>query len=162
MNVWRLISHHEDRAGAVAWTKKNGRIAIGWGIIGDIRAHNYQSADEIADAIRVAYRTYKHPVRNFHSGGHSLWDLYASMKDGDLVILAGTTTRELVVEIEGPYEWRENTPLAGDNYNHQRRARVRNLNPELVWRAAGARYVEGASVYRTLIRLAKPLSEDDV
>jgi hypothetical protein len=37
MRVWRLITHHADKDGALFWFKQNSRIAIGWGAIGDIR-----------------------------------------------------------------------------------------------------------------------------
>ena len=29
MNVWRLITHHEDKDAALFWTRQNSRIAIG-------------------------------------------------------------------------------------------------------------------------------------
>ena len=47
MNVWRLITHHEDKDAALFWTRQNSRIAIGWGAIRDIRIRGYNSADVI-------------------------------------------------------------------------------------------------------------------
>ena len=60
MNVWRLITAHEDKDAALFWTKQNGRIAIGWGNIGDIRKQNYSSKEDIASAIRAAYPGLRH------------------------------------------------------------------------------------------------------
>ena len=45
MNVWQLITHHEDKDAALLWSRQNGRIAIGWGAIGNIRAQGYESAE---------------------------------------------------------------------------------------------------------------------
>ena len=47
MNVWRLITHHEDKDAALFWTRQNSRVAIGWGAIRDIRIRGYNSADVI-------------------------------------------------------------------------------------------------------------------
>ncbi len=38
LNVWRLMAHHDDPEAVVDWTRENGRIAIGWGMGGDIVA----------------------------------------------------------------------------------------------------------------------------
>lgn len=84
MNVWRLITHHEDKEAALFWTRQNSRIAIGWGAIGHIRERGYDSAADIASAIRTAYRN----LDNSHLGGASLWDFYIPMQNGDLVILS--------------------------------------------------------------------------
>lgn len=164
VNVWRLITHHSDRQGALAWTKQNGRIALGWGVIGDLREQGFGSADDIRDAIRQAYRDGRHPTQNSGNGGPSLWDFYRTMQPDDLVILSAKLARELVVQVEGPYEWREDVPLPEiyKHYNYQRRVRIACLDPEAVWRAGGGGYVAGASVYRTLIRLARPIGEHDL
>ena len=164
VNVWRLITHHADREGALSWTKQHGRIAIGWGTIGDLEEQDFQSADDIKDAIRQAFREGRHTTQNSGNGGPSLWDFWRTMQPGDLVILTGSRPREVVAQVEGPYEWRQDVPLPEvyKHYNYQRRVRITRLDPEAVWRAGGGGYVPGASVYRTLIRLARPIGENDL
>ena len=68
MNVWRLITHHKDKDAALFWSRQNGRIAIGWGAIGNIRDMGYSSANDITAAIRAAYPESDNP----HLGGASL------------------------------------------------------------------------------------------
>ena len=161
MNVWRPITHHEDKDAALLWSRQNGRIAIGWGAIGNIRAQGYGSAEDITAAIRNEYPE----SHNAHSGGSSLWDFYASMQTDDLVILSASKPRVLVVEVEGDYEWKEqrptlnNTTLSGD-YQHQRRVLIRrDLSPEDLWHAAGG--APGHNVHCTLIRCERSLIEGD-
>ena len=55
MNVWRLITHHTDPEHTLQWTKKTGRIAIGWGRIGDIKKQGYASAQKISRSITAHY-----------------------------------------------------------------------------------------------------------
>lgn len=144
MNVWRLITHHADRDAALFWARQNSRIAIGWGAIGDIRERGYGSADDITSAIRTQYPY----LGNSHLGGVSLWDFYAQMQNGDLVILSANKPRILIVEVEGDYQ-------------HQRRVIVRrDLSPEDVWKKAGA--AARQNVHQTLIRCERTLTEDDL
>ncbi len=158
MNVWRLITHHKDKDAALFWSRQNGRIAIGWGGIGNIRTQGYRSAEDIAGAIR---RTYPN-LQNSGSGGRSLWSLYAEMQEGDFVILSASKPRELVVEVEGDYEWMDGLPVPMEEYQHQRRARIRrDMNPEDLWNTAeGA--APGQNVHQTLIRCERTLTEDDL
>lgn len=157
MNVWRLITHHENKEAALFWIRQNGRIAIGWGDIGDIRKRAYGSKDETADAVRRAYPQ----LRNSGSGGISLWDFYSGMVPGALVVLSASKARELVVEVQGDYEWREQSPLDGD-YHHQRQVLIRrDLSPDEIWRKAGGA-APGQNVHCTLIRSERSLDEDDL
>ena len=146
MNVWRMITHHKDRPGAIAWTKQNGRIAIGWGRTGDIR--KYHSEAEIKAAIRDCYPQ----LRNAHFGAPSLWDFCHEIQIGDLVILAGRNPRELVVKITGNYEFvAEEVPILGD-YQNQRSVEIMQLDGNELWHQAGK--APGQPVYRTLIKCA--------
>ncbi len=146
MNTWRLMTHHSDKKGALEWARKNERIAIGWGDIGSLT--KYGSMEEIKTAIKAQPKYPKYP--NAASMGPTLRDFYTEMQHGDLVILS-TGRRELVVEVVGDYEWRENPELEGD-YFHQRRVRLTTRNPEDVWHQAGASFPVGQSRYRTLLR----------
>lgn len=146
MNTWRMMTHHRNAKGALDWTRKNERIAIGWGDIGSLT--NYGSMEEVKTAIKAQLNYPDYP--NAASMGPTLWDFYTEMKHGDLVILS-TGKRELVVEVVGDYEWRGNPDLEGD-YFHQRRVRLTTLSPEKVWQEAGASFPVGQSKYRTLLR----------
>ena len=156
MKVWRLITHHADKDHALFWTKQNNRIAIGWGAIGDIRVNEYESSDRITAAIKVAYPG----LDNSHLGGASLWDFYHEIQNGDLVVLSANKPRVLVVEIDGAYEWAEDSPFEGD-YQHQRQVIVRrDLSPEDIWRKAGG--AARQNVHQTLIRCERTINEDDL
>jgi hypothetical protein len=154
MQVWRLIAHHEapaygqDAAGAVDWTLRSRRIAIGWGLIGDLATAGFHSAADIKSAIRLAYPG----LGNAHNGGASLWS-FLNMAVGDLVIVRGKGATPLVVEVAGPYQYSQNTPFNGDHYNHQRAVNPTQLDPNAIWRAHPREL--GQSVYSTLV-LCKP------
>jgi hypothetical protein len=98
--------------------------------------------------------------RTPHLGGASLWDFYAQMQIGDLVILSANKPRVLVVEVEGDYKWTEESPFEGD-YQHQRRVVIRrDLSPEDVWTKAGG--AARQNVHQTLIGCERTLTEDDL
>ena len=59
MNIYRMIAHHTDKPAAMEWTRKNRRIAIGWGDTGDVAA--YESKAEIKAALPALYPP---PIRN--------------------------------------------------------------------------------------------------
>src|SRR5688572_28912876 len=144
MNVWRLITHHIDPDRALGWTRQNGRIAIGWGRIGDLREKSIHSAKDIGTHIRQHYPE----ASNSGTGGNRLWNFCAEMKRGDLVILSGSRPRELVVEVQGDYEYALEPPtfngLGTEGlYQHQRQVRVTTWNPEVLWHRAGARPAMG-------------------
>lgn len=159
VNVWRLSTHHIDRNAGLTWVRKNERIAIGWGLIGDIR--QYKSKDEIRAAIKKHYPVppYKN---NAHWGAPSLWDLCHTVKQGDLIILSGATPRTLVVQVVGDYEYKEDAPLIGGTtdgeYRYQRAIKVTAYDPEKIWAAVGA--APGKSRYQTLIQCAQSIDVD--
>lgn len=165
MNIWRLITHHINPDEALIWIRKNGRIAIGWGAIGDIGKLNYSSASAIGAAIRYHY-PHKH---NSGLGGPSLWNFYDGMSKGDLVILSARRPRALVVEVLGKYEYvtdqsphlRPNSHLEGD-YQHQRLIQVSAIDPEKLWHAAGARPAPGQNIRYTLMKCARPLDSSEL
>ncbi len=162
MNIWRLITHHENRDAALHWSLQNGRLAVGWGRTGALDAHKYGSEAEIVDAILHQYLIAQHPLNNSKSGGFSLWNLYATMQTGDLVILRGAKSSR-VVEITGDYFFdAENTPIKDDFYNHQRPVRATSIDPNMLWQRAGRMAKDGGSIYRTLIRCEKQLSPTDL
>ena len=97
---------------------------------------------------------------NSHLGGASLWDFYLQMQNEDLVILSANKPRVLVVEVEGDYEWTEESPFEGD-YQHQRRVVIRrDLSPEDIWEKAGG--AARQNVHQTLIRCERTLTQDDL
>jgi len=85
-NVWRLITHHQDPSGALAWIRQNNRISVGWSDVGDLRKRDYNTPAEIGAAIRAVKKYCE--LHNSHLGGASLWNFYAEVGIGDLVILS--------------------------------------------------------------------------
>ena len=159
MNIWRLITHHEDADGALAWTCQNGRIAIGWGKIGDLRHQVFNSSKEVG----VIIRRYYPELNNSGLGGISLWNFYSQMQKGDLVILSSSRPRELVVEVQGEYKYSTIPKVNGvelsGHYQHQRRVQVSEWNPEELWHLAGARPATGQNIRQTLIKCERPLTQ---
>jgi hypothetical protein len=102
---------------------------------------------DIAAAIRDKYPD----LDNSGHGGASLWNLYACVEEGDLVILGDGATRRLVMEVKGPYEWVA-CPAdgPGGDYQHQRAAVHTDLDPDEVWIKAGARFAKGQNPRWTL------------
>ena len=77
-----------------------------------------------------------------------------------MVILSAHKPRALVVEVDGDYEWTEDSLFEGD-YQHQRRVIVRrDLSPEDIWKKAGG--AARQNVHQTLIRCERMLTEDDL
>ncbi|MBW3637704.1 MAG: hypothetical protein KY445_14760 [Armatimonadetes bacterium] len=162
MNIWRLITHHENRDTALRWSLENGRMALGWGQIGDLRAHKFASERDIADAILYQFEIGNHPLNNSKSGGFSLWSLYRTMQIGDLVILRGAKMNR-VVEVTGDYQFdAATTPLKDDRYSHQRTIQATQIDPNKLWHRAGRMANDGGSIYRTLIRCERQLSPSDL
>jgi predicted Mrr-cat superfamily restriction endonuclease len=161
VNVWKMLTHHNNRQGAIAWTKKSSRIAIGWGRVGDIST--YASPESIKTAIRNFYPRPEFP-NNAHLGAPSLWDFYHEVKSKDLVILAGDSPRALVVEIVGPYQYIINdsppslNSFTGEYYN-QREIRLTSYDPDKIWFAAGE--APGKHKYQTLLQCTHPIELND-
>lgn len=157
MNVWKMITHHTNRDSAIAWTRKNGRIAIGWGRVGDIT--NFDSKAEVKDTIHEHYPIPPYS-NNAHWGAPSIWDFCYEMKKGDLVILAGRSPRELVVKILGDYEYvAGESPLEGD-YQNQRRVQVTEIDANKLWFAAGK--APGKPIYQSLIKCAHSVNLSEI
>ena len=147
-----LEPHKDD---AVRWFAKNERICVGWGTIGDIASHNYQSSQDIQDAIRHQYLLGNHPYNNFKSSGDSLWNLYGEMEPGDLVIVKGAHLWT-VMKIDGDYQFRSDlSQTSFPDYFHQRRAVAQSrINPQKLWGLSGGMAKDGGSIYRALVRCA--------
>jgi len=145
MHVWRLIAHHEDAPAAIAWTQRSNRIAIGWGLIGDLTSPGFHGPDDITASIRGAYPT----LNNAHNGGRSLWNLL-SMNVGDLVIVRGKGAPAIVVEVCGPYQFNAPPPNLSGGYNHQREIDLTQIDARELWRQHPM--MPGQSPYATLVR----------
>jgi hypothetical protein len=149
MNVWRLATHHADPEAVVDWSQLTGRIAIGWGKVGNIREKGYTSTNEIAKTTRLLYPG----LHNAPFSGVQLWNFYYTMKPDDLVILSTGKYRALVMQAQGDYEFvpSEEAPLFGD-YQHQRKAVVTSIDPDQLWRSTGSRPMPGQNIRWTLIQ----------
>lgn len=125
MNIWRLITHHEEPDLALAWTRHCGRIAIGWGKIGNLRQRQCNSAQDIGSYIRQSYPE----LSNSGADGSTVWSFNAEMQKGDLVILSGSRPRQAVVEVQGDYEFAPQVPslngrVMSAKYQHLRRVQI--------------------------------------
>jgi hypothetical protein len=155
--VWRMLIHHIDREGALDWTRKNGRIAIGGGSIGDVR--NYSAQSEIRNGLRQHYPSPPYS-NNSHLMAPSLWDFCHTLKKDDLVILNGRVPRALVVRVTGDYDYVlgnqfiENVP--GCEYYNQRLIEITAIDPNKLWASVGE--APGKSRYQTLIQCAKSVN----
>lgn len=147
MRIWKLIGHHKLPDEAIAWSLNVGRIAVGWGKIGDLRALHFSGSQDISTKIRQEYPE----ATNAHLGGPSLWSFFHEMDVGDLVILVGKRRRACVVEVTGPYSWtgQEDSFSKGD-YQHQRMAVLTEEEPDQLWHSAGAGIVDGYNTRWTL------------
>jgi 5-methylcytosine-specific restriction endonuclease McrA len=139
MKIWRLIAHHKASNPAIAWSIASGRIAIGWGEVGDLRDLQCASARDIRSRIKAKYATDK----NAHTGGPSLWNFYEEMNAGDLVIVVGKRGRSHVVEVTGPYIWVSKVDSFDEDYLHQRAAVMTEDDPHKLWSLAGSRVAKG-------------------
>lgn len=156
MTIWRLIVHHQEPQVALDWTKKNKRIAVAWGDIGDIddiRKHHCLSRQTISAAIRNAYPE----LNNSHLGGPSLLNFYQGMQPDDLVILAKGSSgkppnRCCVVRIVGNYEYRTQDNKKLRDYNHQREITFTDLDADELWKEVGRRAAPGETIRWTVVR----------
>lgn len=145
MQIWRLVAHHEQGLAAVDAMKSQGRIAIGWNDIGDLREIAAKDSRAITEAIKGAYPT----LKNAHLGGPSLWAFYRSMCPGDLVIISSLSARRCVFRVTGDYFFDEEDQLC--EYSHQRAAELTDLSAEQLWHEVGARYADGYNQRWTLV-----------
>lgn len=138
MALWKVIAHHDDPASAINRAVADGVIAVGWGRIGDLRQDPPTDSSAVTQRIRSVYPDHA----NAHLGGPSLWNLYAGMSVGDLVILRGGGETGRVLEITGDYRWVSPCDAIGD-YQHQRRAVATDDDPEELWVHAGREVAPG-------------------
>jgi predicted Mrr-cat superfamily restriction endonuclease len=144
------MTHHEDPKRAAEWCRRNGRIALGWACSGDLRTLNATGPADMTRAILAGWPT----SHNATPGGRQLWDFLHTMKPGDLVIVSTGAYRAFVAEVTGPYDWSDPAavPVWTGDYQHQRPVDVTDLDPNVVWRLAGAGTAPGYGVRWTLIR----------
>ena len=89
MVVWRLSTHREDSERLLAWSRSEGRIAVGWNGSGDLG--DYGSEAEIRQAVRATGN------RNRPFSGRQLLAFRDEIKVGDLVILSAGGARRAVL-----------------------------------------------------------------
>jgi predicted Mrr-cat superfamily restriction endonuclease len=158
MNVWRLIITHEsDPEPMLRWAKNNGRLAIGWGLIGSIKDNRYYSPQDISDAINKYYPE----LHNAGHGGGSLYNFYNNVQLGYLVIISKSGKRYYVMEVKGDYYF-DNTsekPPSGD-YQHQRKASVLPIDADKLWQVTGAAPIAGHNLYWTFCKCQKPIDDE--
>ena len=153
MNIWRLVTHHADPERALNWARQSGRVAIGWGAIGDLR--QYASSQDISRAISRHYPT----LRNQGSGGVCLDNFCYAMRPGDLVILSAGGVRAATMVIKGGYEFMEKPEEApiGD-YQHQRQGQLIPIDPNRLWTLVGP---PEHNIRWTLVRLQRRLTDEE-
>lgn len=135
MNTWRLVTNNVDPEDALRRYLQDGFIALGWGLVGDLRVLRPSSASEIGEAIRrVAEYA---PLNNSGQGGRCLWGFYDQMKIGDLVILSiGQGPLRHVIEVTGDYDyWNDrHVPAPPGDYYHCRVVKHRgDLDGRNLW-----------------------------
>jgi len=148
VNTWRLIGHHFDAEEAINWCRTAGRIAVGWGDIGDLRKLQPKSAEDISAAVRETCPE----ATNSHLAGPSLWRLFREMAIGDLVIVGDGNRRRIVMKVTGGYEFSVPPPFDPDGYQHQRTASFTQEDPDDLWQRCGATEAEGENRRWTLFR----------
>jgi predicted Mrr-cat superfamily restriction endonuclease len=149
MSYWRLIAHHERAEDAATVARSSLRIAMGWGLIGDLAVLGPNSVSDITARVRAAYPH----QRNDAHGGASLWRFYSQLAIGDLVLVGGPSQRIFVARVSGPYYWEvEQDSGLLDDYAHRRAIEPLDLDPERVWRTSGG-FAPGENQRWTLARL---------
>ena len=140
MNYWRLITHHRDPKRALIEYRQRGIIALGWGLVGDLRAWQPSNPAAIRRAIRNIPR-YLEP-QTATLGGQCLWDFYHEMHKGDLVVLSlgkcGGTQRD-VVEVTEEYEWIPTPVFPGNDisendYHHIHKVKRTDQDGVALWK----------------------------
>lgn len=159
--VWRLVTHHENKEGALAWCRANNRITVGWGRLGDLRRRSYSSPADLNASVQHSY-----PEERAQWGGPSLWNFSREMRIGDAVVLSSARGREAVAIIDGDYEWCSAGPMVNGReltgeHNHQRRVRFVSVDPNVIWRRAGGKPATGQNIRSTLILCADPVDIGD-
>jgi predicted Mrr-cat superfamily restriction endonuclease len=150
MTVWRIITHHLHPEQMLRWSLTRGSLAVGWGLMGDLRLSKPRSASAIATLIRNAYPA----ATNAGSGGPSLWNFSVVMQVDDLVILSTGKRRSAVMRVKGDYDY--TTQISGqspgDYYRHQRDAEQVDMDPDALWKEHGARPALGENIHWTVLK----------
>ncbi len=159
MNIWRLIPHHEQPAEFAEWSRSNGVLAIGWGLMGDLRQHHFRDEAELKQLTARTHPGYS--TNSWVNGGRSLWRFYSEMQIGDLVIISASGSRKLTMRVTGNYYFVNLGDDPSHYYEHRRNAEVVPIDPNLLWQAAN-RVAPGEGIYTTLVRCARPLTEAEI
>lgn len=149
MKVWRLITHHvaDQKEVMLRWALTSQRLAIGWGLIGDLSKSHHSSPESIRKSILQEYLG----IKNARAGGQSLWDMWRTVRRDDLVIVSTGRRRAAVMRVVGPYEFDrigQAPPLHG--YQHQREGEMLDTDPDVLWDRAGG-MATGYNVYSPFV-----------
>ena len=182
VNVWRLMAHNDEccHLPMIQWAKDNNRIALGWGLIGDIR--HFATPQDIADAACRTGSPYYQTTKT--KCATSCWNFYEGPKEGparyfypsalgapdnscntmqcdDLVILKtrigprGGFRNSVVMRVTGPYEYiapPQALPCLADyEYQNQREAEVTDICPEALWHQVRP-ILPGQNKFNALVR----------
>jgi hypothetical protein len=101
MTVWRLNAHPSDAGRTARWFTRDCLVAMGWGDVGDLRRASPSSSTSIATMIRKA----DPDSTDSQLGGQALWCFFHDMVVGDLVLVSDGANRDVVMRIDGDYEW---------------------------------------------------------
>jgi hypothetical protein len=146
MTIWRITAHHKNPDRMIEWSMKVGRIAVGWGRVGDLRLPQFATYDDFRDALKKKYPGHTNRMQ----GGPSLWNFW-HMEIGDLAIISSGWRRSHVVEIVGDYQWEKQRSWFGD-YWHQRAAVVTEHVANELWSRVGCSVAKGENVRWTVAR----------
>ena len=154
MNVWRLITHWQNPLVMLDWAVREGRLAVGWGNIGNIVAAGYNTAQDITKAIQNNYPG----GNNAGSGGPTLYHFCYEVKQGDLVILSTGRKRESVMKVTSDYEFNNHQveQFIGD-YFHQRNSQTIDIDPNKLRKMAGGAPVCGHNIRWAFIKCQLPI-----
>jgi 5-methylcytosine-specific restriction endonuclease McrA len=149
VQIWKLISHHEQPLEAFREFCDRNVVAVGWSAIGDLRSRKPGSSTDISAWIRDVYPD----LTNSQTGGPSLWNFFAGIQPGDHVIVASQGRRFGVFEITGPYVFTsEQDSVFG--YRHVRPAQLTDLDADTLWEACGRDVAIGHAIRWTVAQLA--------
>jgi len=154
MTVWRLNAHPSDAGRTARWFTRDCLVAMGWGDVGDLRRASPSSSTSIATMIRKA----DPDSTDSQLGGQALWCFFHDMVVGDLVLVSDGANRDVVMRIDGDYEWSgQVSPVAPGDYQHQRRATLTAIDASELWASCGSRIAEGEDRRWRLARCAPPV-----
>ena len=146
------MTHHEHPEEEANWSQREGVLAVGWGNTGNLSQQPFQTESDLKKLVAEAYPT----LRNWATGGRSLWRFYTDMKPGDLVIISARGRRAATLRVTGDYYFVSDA--SPEHYEHRRRAEVVRIDPNQLWQVAG-KGAAGEGIYSTLIRCARPITE---